>query len=351
MAPDSEEQTPLVTLRKIGLIAFFLGVFAVLIFFGWYYSYINSSTDTSGEQDVVVVIPQGSSVRYIGKILAESDLIKEDIRFLLLAKFSGYGKRLQAGEFAIPAGLKPEEILHLLASSMVVQHAITIPEGLRATEIARIFAEDGWCDLENFIRLTEDRVFLDQLGLAAENSVEGYLFPDTYHFTRDFNGAGKIIKLMVNRSNEVWKTLANEVEFTPERREVVTLASIVEKETGAPEERPLIAGVFQNRLKLGMRLQSDPTVVYTLPENSGPITRKQLRAKTPYNTYVIKGLPIGPICNPGKSALEAVMQPATTESLYFVSKNDGTHIFSKTLREHNRAVRKYQRKKKSKKGK
>lgn len=303
------------------------------------------------KESVVVNIPKGKSTREIGSLLAEAGVINDDIRFLLLAKISGYAGRLQAGEFLFETGKRPLIVLKTLATARSIQYSITIPEGLRADEIAAIFSQGDWSHPQSFANLIVDKEFIAGLGLEGVESLEGYLYPDTYLLTRDLRGADKIIGLMVGRFFKVWAEITAEHEEKPDRQKTVILASIVEKETGASSERPLIAGVFRNRLQLGMRLQSDPTVLFGLLDHSGPITRADLQTPTPYNTYVISGLPAGPICNPGKESLMAVLYPSLTKDLYFVSKNDGTHHFSADLTEHNNAVQKYQRKKNGEDGK
>ncbi|MCP4337796.1 MAG: endolytic transglycosylase MltG [Desulfobulbaceae bacterium] len=338
-------------LKRIVLWTILLTVFALLACGGWYGYYVISPGPETDSETVTVTIPRGTSVRGIANILAQKNVIHDDFRFLLLASFSGYSSKLQAGEFLLQTGRKPGEVLRKLASARSIEYAITIPEGLRAAEIAEIFGEAGWCDPKKFISLIYEKPFMEKLGFGNLASLEGYLYPDTYLFTKDIQGAEKIIPIMVKQFTEVWQELSASLEEEVDREKTVILASIVEKETGAPEERPLIAGVFSNRLRSGMRLQSDPTVVYGSEKFSMPITRKDLKTPTAYNTYTLPGLPVGPICNPGKEALGAVLRPATTKHIYFVSKNNGTHHFSNTLREHNRAVQKYQRKKKVKKGK
>ena len=314
-------------------------------------SYVFSPGPPSPDETAIVVIPRGTSVRGISVILAEKGLIKEDIRFFLLAKLSGYGKKLQAGEFRLRTGIKPGEVLRELAIARSVEYPITIPEGLRAAEIAEIFGQYGLCNPKSFLNLVYDKEFIAKLGFTKVESLEGYLFPDTYLFTRDITGAQNIIPIMVKRFNEVWNEITTGVDKTVDRQQTVILASIVEKETGTPEERPLIAGVFHNRLNMGMRLQSDPTVIYGSKKFTAPISKDDLLTATPYNTYTLPGLPVGPICSPGRDALRAVLFPTPTDTLYFVAKNDGSHHFSKSLSEHNRAVEKYQRKNSDKKGK
>lgn len=292
----------------------------------------------------MVIIPKGVSLATIGVVLAEAKLIDEDVRFVILAKLSGLGGRLKAGEFRLATGMTPYQLLKALASAKAIQYTITIPEGLRASEIGALFGDGGWFDPRSFANLLVDRDFIEKQGLAGVASLEGYLYPDTYRLSRDNRGAERILAMMIGRFHHVWNDLVADMEQKPHQEKTVILASMVEKETGAAMERPLIAGVFLNRLQLGMRLQSDPTVVYGLENFSGKITRRHLQTETPYNTYAIDGLPAGPICSPGREALLAVLKPAPTRDLYFVSKNDGTHHFSETLAEHNSAVQRYQRK-------
>ncbi|PIE56386.1 MAG: hypothetical protein CSA34_04720 [Desulfobulbus propionicus] len=305
---------------------------------GWLYWYVITPSPGSGE--VTVTIPKGAGVRQIGQLLDKAGLLHYDLRFLVLVKWTDSATRLQAGEFQIARGLPPGEVLEHLRSGMTVQHPVIIPEGLTLVEIAEAFSAQGWGRKARFIALARDPAFLHDHGLE-ERSAEGYLFPDTYALARGEADEAGILGRMIARFFQVWKTLEPE-EATISRHEVVTLASIVEKETGAAMERPMIAAVFFNRLHLGMRLQSDPTVTYGVAGSTGRLTRKDLQRPTPYNTYVIKGLPPGPICNPGRASLQAVLQPDVTNALYFVSKNDGTHHFSRTLKEHNQMVRKYQ---------
>lgn len=337
--------------RRIFLWFILLFVIAFTLCGGWFASYVFSPGPLNSNETAIVSIPRGTSVRGISDILAKEGVIRADVRFLLLAKLSGYGKRLQAGEFRLRTGIKPGEVLRELAIARAVEYPVTIPEGLRAAEIAEIFGDNGFCNPKSFLNLVYDKAFMAKLGFAHLDSLEGYLFPDTYRFTRDITGAEKIIPIMVKRFNDVWSEVTAGVDATLDVKETVILASIVEKETGSPEERPLIAGVFQNRLKMGMRLQSDPTVIYGSKKFSSPISKNDLLTATPYNTYTLPGLPAGPICSPGKEALRAVLYPTPTDTLYFVSKNDGTHHFSKSLSEHNHAVEKYQRKNSDKKGK
>lgn len=313
--------------------------------------YGGSRDVVNGAPQVIVDIPRGTSVKDIGALLASAGLMKDDIRFMLLARWQGVATRLRAGEFELPQGKTPLELLDILVTVAPYQHKVTVPEGLRGEEIAAIFAEGEWCDRERFVELMHDATFIAELGLDEVASLEGFLYPDTYYLTRDMSGSKEVISLLVKRFFSVWDELTGTLEERPDLLDTVILASIVEKETGAAAERPLIAAVFHNRLATGMRLQSDPTVIYGSGAFGQPITKSHLAAATPYNTYVIEGLPAGPIANPGREAIAAVLNPAEVDYVYFVSKNDGTHQFSITLRDHINAVNKYQRKNSGKQGK
>jgi UPF0755 protein len=320
-----------------------LFVFSGLSFAGWLMSYAGLKGPDIKVESVVVTIPHGTSIAQIGHILARAGLIHDDIRFSLCAKITGYSRKFKAGEFRLNTGKNTAEVMRQLSEAQLVQHPVTIPEGLRAEDIARIYAEGGWCDYNEFMHLTHDPDFIKSLGVGALTGLEGYLFPDTYNLTRMSSDAGTLIKMMVQHFRKVWAELSRGAEKKIGDHDAVILASVVEKETADPAERPVIAAVFFNRLHQGMRLQSDPTVIYGITNFSGNLTKDDLQTYTPYNTYMVPSLPVGPICNPGREALKAVLYPAKESSLYFVSKNDGTHQFSKSLPEHNQAVQKYQK--------
>ncbi|MBV5317334.1 MAG: endolytic transglycosylase MltG [Desulfobulbaceae bacterium] len=306
----------------------------------WYRSYLTTVSPGSGE--VVVVLAKGIGVRGVGEVLAKNSLLGNDIRYLLLVYFSGFTARLQAGEYSIPRGLTPPEVLRLLINGSTLRHHVTIVEGTTAEQMAAIFEKDGWVKRAQFLELVHDANYISRLGVDAPQ-LEGYLFPETYTLSRQETDAISVTRMMVNRFQHVWNEIKTEDLHGLNLHQLVTLASVVEKETGAAVERPLIARVFLNRLAQKMRLQSDPTVIYGIREFNGNLTKSDLKRVTPYNTYVIPALPLGPICNPGRAALEAVLHPADSDALYFVSKNDGTHFFSNNLADHNRAVEIYQR--------
>jgi UPF0755 protein len=316
-------------------------------------------------EEGTVIIPAGSGLRSIRAILTEAEVIDDDIRFLLLGRILDISRHLKAGEYRFKSDMTPMQVLRQLEAGMTVRWPVTIPEGSNIYDVADILARGGWVEREDFVSLVRNQEFIGGLGLVVE-SLEGYLFPDTYYLVRG-QQAGEIIRMMVGRLQQVMARLCDDFVSGFEAdahlactahlsramtfHELLTLASIVEKETGQAGERPLVASVFLNRLSQGMRLQADPTVVYgLLPQFAGRLTRNDLRAETPYNTYVVKGLPPTPIANPGRATLEAVLNPASASYLYFVSKNDGSHQFSSTLQEHNQAVDLYQRRKKTVKG-
>lgn len=295
-------------------------------------------------EPVIVEFPQGVSFYKISKDLEEKGLIRDRVAFTLLARFRGSTKKIKAGEYEFNQAMTAMKLLHMLEEGLVVKHPVTIPEGFSIIDIADLLERNGLSRKEMFTAKTTDRTFLSALGIDA-GSAEGYLFPDTYLFTKGMTDEA-MIKNMVSRFREVF---TREMEDRARAiglslNEVVTLASIVEKETGEAAERPRIARVFLNRLKTGMPLQSDPTVIYGIKDFNGNLTKKDLVTETPYNTYVKRGLPAGPISNPGEDSIKAVLYPEEGDYLYFVSRNDGTHHFSRTLSEHNRAVRLYQMK-------
>ncbi len=321
-----------------------LGLFLGFLLSGaWFLSYVLIPGPDVDEDSVIVFIPQGTSTKNISSLLAEKKLISPDFRFLVLVRLMGKSANLQAGEFRLKTNQSPVDLIKELTHARPVEHSVTIPEGFNLAEIAGLFSAGGWVDQERFIEMAHDARFIAQLGLEGIDSLEGYLFPDTYRLIRPSRGEAEIITMLTRRSLSIWQGLAAKNNSGLDRHQVFTLASIIEKESGAGEERPMIASVFFNRLKKKMKLQSDPTVIYGLDSSNTALTRTDLRTATPYNTYVIPALPPGPICSPGAQALQAVLFPSDTDYLYFVSKNDGTHYFSKSLQEHNRAVRKYQR--------
>ena len=275
-------------------------------------------------------------------MLEKNKVIRSADLFRYYVAYKKVGRQLKAGEHILDASLSTPDVADSLVRGNFKLYRLTVPEGLTMTQTAGMAEKSGLTHAEEFLALCRDKDFIRSLGLDTD-TLEGYLFPETYLFVRGAN-TRQIVQAMVDRFWNVWKKYEPLTEQTGmTRHEIVTLASIVEKETGADFERPMVASVFLTRLKRGMRLETDPTVIYGIPNFDGNLTRKHLETPTPYNTYLINGLPPGPIANPGEASIRAVLEPADTDYLFFVSKNDGTHVFSRTLREHNRAVNQYQR--------
>ena len=303
-----------------------------------------------GGKNQLVIVKEGLSLKEVAGELERKKIITNKALFEFWAELLGYSRKIKAGEYELGAHMPPKRILEKLIKGEVITYPVTVPEGFTAAQIAELLDEGGLINKEKFLSMIHDAAILKHHGISAP-SLEGYLYPETYHFARGVS-ARSTIDAMVGRFWRVVNPLKKTIdEVGMKLEDVITLASIVEKETGLAEERPTIASVFLNRLKKGMRLESDPTVIYGIKEFDGNLTRKDLAKATPYNTYVIRGLPPGPIANPGIEAIRAVLHPAKTDYLYFVSKNDGSHHFSKSLSEHNRAVQVYQKNRRMRRGK
>lgn len=292
---------------------------------------------------VVVVVPQGASFRQVIDRLDAAGVIEEPLIMRAWARYTGVGRGIRSGEFLFDQGLTPEQVIAKLHGSESFARRVTIPEGLTARQIRALLHDAGLGGRDAYRCVMEDPTLLAEYRLPR-TGIEGYLFPDTYDFEPG-TSPELVVRRMLDRFRRVSEELADRREEAGiSEAEMVILASIVEKETGADGERGRVSGVFHNRLRKGMKLQTDPTVIYGRDGDwRKPIRRSDLKAPHPYNTYVHTGLPPGPIANPGRAALEAAIAPTATKALYFVSRNDGTHVFSNSLREHNRAVRKYQR--------
>ncbi len=304
--------------------------------------YADTPAQTGTANDVVINVSQGQSLKTIAELLHEKGIIKNSFKLILIARLKGYDKRLKAGEYLFSAAMSPRHILEIMVKGEVRLHKLTVPEGYNTYQIADLVTQAGFTSQIEFIKAATNADLARSMGLEAE-TFEGYLFPETYFFPKQVS-VEIIIATMVQRFWSVftpsWQDRAKNFGFTV--HQIVTLASIIEKETGASFERPIISSVFHNRLKKNMRLESDPTVIYGIKNFNGNLTRQDLQTETPYNTYKIRGLPAGPIANPGRASLEAALYPENTAYIYFVSKKDSTHYFSTNLKEHNFAVKKYQ---------
>ncbi|HUP39266.1 MAG TPA: endolytic transglycosylase MltG [Vicinamibacterales bacterium] len=292
-----------------------------------------------------VTIEPGSNTRTIGQRLIDAGVIRNDATFRASLWRSGRARGLQAGEFRFDRPMTPIEVIDKIARGDVYNRRLTFPEGLNIREMARIYEQQGFGKASAFMEAARDPAPIRDIDPAATD-LEGYLFPETYSMPRDTT-AGKLISLMVGRFRQLFTSdmqrAALALEMTP--RQAVTLASLVEKETAQPSERPIVAAVYLNRLKIGMGMQADPTVIYALQRAGrydGNLRRDDLSFDSPYNTYRYPGLPPGPIASPGLASLKAAVAPATVDYLYFVSRNDGSHVFARTLAEHNDNVRQFQ---------
>ncbi len=322
------------------------GLALVIAFGGWFWVQRSLAPvhENGGQaRTVAFEIKPGDSLGRVADALETEGIIRNAKLTRWLARIEELSSQLKVGEYELSAAQSTKEILETLAKGRVLTHAVVIPEGKRATEIAELLAVAGLADPKAFLEVVFDPELPSRLGVEG-SSLEGYLFPDTYRFARNLPPE-RIARTMVQEFLQVYEALPTAThERALSMREQVTLASIVEKETGAAQERPLIAAVFLNRLQRGMRLETDPTVIYGVENFDGNLRRVHLEDRSNlYNTYRIRGLPPGPIANPGREALRAVREPAETPFLYFVSRNDGTHFFSKTYAEHARAVDRFQR--------
>jgi UPF0755 protein len=302
---------------------------------------LGPAAETASE--VVFVVTPGATLGRMARDLEAAGLVRSRLAVEALGRLLGVADELRSGEYALSASLSPAEILERIVEGRVRTLEVVIPEGLTAAEIAARLEDAGLADAEAFLAVVRDAELPAALGVEGE-SLEGYLFPETYHLARGLDPR-EVTRTFVAEFLRAWRSLEADARARGfSMRETVTLASIVEKETGAPDERPLIASVFHNRLARRMRLESDPTTIYGIPDFDGNLRRTDLEdAKNPYNTYRIPALPPGPIANPGLAALRAAVQPSSSDYLYFVSRNDGTHVFSRSYADHTRAVHRYQR--------
>ena len=288
-------------------------------------------------------IAPGTSTKSIAKQLADERIIRSSLLFEVVAYFEGASRYLQAGTYELSAAMSPREIIHQLKAGKVVHRHFVVPEGLTVAQIAQLFEDERFGTAESFNRAARDLQWQKRYGIEG-NSLEGYLFPNTYKLV-DGIPAAKVIKMMLDEFNRHWTRErtqeAKSLNFSAQ--EIITLASIIEKEAKIANERPLISAVFHNRLQRGWKLDADPTVLYALGNPRRALTKKDLKFDSSYNTYVYHGLPQAPICNPGLASIMAALRPAESSHLYFVAIGDGKHHFSNTLAEHNRVIRRIRR--------
>ncbi len=298
---------------------------------------------TAAEQ--FVDLPPGANTRAIGERLVEAGVVRDTLTFRVALWRSGVSRQLKAGEYRFDSPVTALDVVRKIARGEVYLRQITFPEGWTIDEMAAGFETHGFGSAASFRAAAADRSLVADLDPQARD-LEGYLFPETYSLPRRA-AAADLVRMMVRRFHQVFEPLRDEAAAEGlSVRQVVTLASLVEKETARPDERPEVAAVYLNRLRIHMGLQCDPTVIYALRRAgryNGNLTRENLAWDSPYNTYLHAGLPPGPIAAPGLASLEAAVHPAPVDYLYFVSRNDGSHVFARSLDEHNRNVYRYQK--------
>lgn len=310
------------------------------------YQYLSAAfltpADSANKTTALIEISPGKQFKDLCHELQDKGILRYWWSLNMLARFSNKDTRIRAGEYELTPAMTPREILDKLNSGDVFKRVVLVKEGMSIWEIGKVVEAAGLLTEAEFNAGVVDPGLLGTAGIRSQ-SFEGYLFPETYNFSRPI-AAREIIWRMLEEGDKHWPE-----EFTDRanvlnlsRHEILTLASIIEKESGNIDEQPLISSVFHNRLNQGMRMQSDPTVIYGIKDFNGNLTKEDLHTGHPYNTYINFGLPPGPICNPGESAIRAALFPKDSNFLFFVGNRQGGHVFSTTLQEHNEAVAKYQ---------
>jgi UPF0755 protein len=301
-----------------------------------------SLTGSAGRERTVVV-ERGMGVSEIADLLVSEKIIRSADQFTMVARFLGLGGRLQAGRYLLPTGSRPLDVIRRLSRGGTISQMVTIPEGLTIRQMAVLLEREAGIDAGRFQALADDTGTARRYGVPAE-SLEGYLFPDTYGLYWGMP-AGKVIDVLFSRFDQIYtpEMAGRAGQLGLDRHQIITLASMIEEEAGVDRERPLISAVYHNRLREGMLLQCDPTVIYALGGKRTPLTRDDLLVESPYNTYRHTGLPPGPISSPGRASILAALYPAESDYLYFVARGDGSHHFSRTSREHINAIRRIRR--------
>lgn len=311
----------------------------LLICLNWYLLCLFCSP---GNGSVVcdISFPPGTGIRKLANDLKAGKVIRSSWHFVLMARLRGEAHRLKAGEYRFSDAMTPDRILGKIAAGEVDYRKFTLPEGYSMYQAAELLEQKGYFKKAVFLEKCRDKAVLVRLGIN-ETTAEGYLYPATYNLSRNGNEE-QLLEQMVGQFTKSYAAIqSGEGTRRLTRHEIITLASILEKEAVTSEEKPLISSVFHNRLRIGMPLQSDPTAVYGVRAFSGKVSKADIQRPSPYNTYLNRGLPPGPIGNPGRDAMQAATNPAKTEFFYFVARQNGTHQFSRNLAEHNLAVRRY----------
>lgn len=332
----------LVKIVRLGLIS---AALLLLLFISWFSLEFYRPMETL-PNTVVFEVEKGQTAKEIALNLKKNGIIKKRWPFLVGYRIFFSAQSLKAGEYAIAIPDSPKNILQALSEGSVYLHSITIPEGLIIQEIAGLLDSEGFAAKQDFLQDVAEISLISSLDKDAPN-LEGYLFPETYRFAKG-TPSEEIVAAMVFQFTKVFSQewIERAAELGMSIRDIVTLASLIEKETSLRKEKKIISAVFHNRLKISMKLDCDPTIIYVLKLEGrfkDRLRNRDLKYDSPFNTYLYSGLPPGPIANPGRGSLEAALYPADEKFLYFVSKNDGSHHFSQTFREHQNAVNKYQR--------
>jgi len=333
--------------KKKLIIPLFLGILVLTLAFSWIgNSLFNKETIKSSKESIIVEIEKGDNIFKVAKKLKEKGLIKSELFFILKAFKTGTYNKIKAGEYAFYPSQSVEEVLTFFKEGKIYLHKITIPEGSTIWQIADILEKNKICKKKEFLSLAENPSVAESFKLPGP-TLEGYLYPDTYFFHKD-TPPQVVIQTMIENFWKHWEKFKEIAEKQKKPlKKVVILASIVEKEAYYPEEKPIIAAVYLNRLKKRMPLQADPTINYALRDFRRLTYKDYYSVKSPYNTYLEDGLPPTPICNPGEESIKAVLFPAKVPYLYFVAKGDGSHYFSKTYKEHLEAIKKIRNNKES----
>ena len=329
--------------KKKIFITGFWGLLALTWFAISMFYYQGTQPASQDGKSITFKVKPGMTLKQVAHELFNERIILSPRAFQAIAYIQDKETQIMVGEFSLSPTMPPKEIISLLTSGKTILYPLTIPEGYRITEIASLLDTQGLANSKAFILKTQDKKLIQSMDIPAD-SLEGYLFPETYYFSKPTQER-KIIQKMVSTFKEkvLNSQLLKIVNKSPlSLHEFITLASLIEKETGLDSERKLISSVFHNRLRKNMRLQTDPTVIYAIKKFDGNIRKRDLKIDSPYNTYRYKGLPPGPISNPGIKSIEAAISPIRSKHLYFVSRQDGSHHFSNTLVEHNQAIKKYQ---------
>jgi len=323
-------------------------LFFLVFFFSIYWFLFKPPSETSLTK--VLMVKKGMPLKKISMMLEQEGIIRNADIFVGIATLLGKKTGIKAGEYEFHTRMRPLEVLDTLAKGQVKRHLVTIAEGYTLFQIAQLLDDLRIVDKKAFLQKASSPAFISSLGLShlatgkTGMTLEGFLFPNTYHLVKEMTPE-EVIQMMVHQFKKVFgpEEVARAIQLGITPREVVILASIIEKEASLPEEKPLVSAVFHNRLRKRIPLQSDPTVIYGIKNFNGNLTKADLQSPTPYNTYLIPGLPPAPICNPGKDSIVTALYPSPVSYIFFVSKNDGSHYFSSNIEEHNRAVWKYQK--------